>query len=680
MLLCLVLSLLLATGNAVAAESFIIARDGRPAATIVTAADIEKPFDDGIRNPAVRDLIRVVALMSASDIEPGAALPVVNEEVSFANDVPQIHIGLTEFVRNTGLIPDSLPRNGYRIVTTHENGYPRLVIAGSTPLGTSHGVYDLLSRELGVVWGMGHPLFEEIPQRRTVEVGSIDRTETPAFASRAVSGADSDWPRRMRLDQSQTELPYMRHGHNVANIITRNEFADNPEYWAYHDGRYKQPERWPHPRSMICPTHPDVIRITIDKVRKYFDEHPEVLGYSLCGADTDEWCTCERCATLDAGLAPVRGNPQYSDSYFSWVDTVARAILETHPDRYVSAYGYDTTERPPRRDNPLPPNVVVYLTQDGTQHFDSAFAAYEDSLIAAWSEVAHNIAIYEYGNLGWYIPRNPAHLMADRIAALPALSVKAYYSEIFPHWPLMAPFLYTSAQVMWDTDTDVDAALGAWYASMFHEAADEMQAFYETLEAAWMNADRPGYWMGGRARMWEQLAAWPPEYRELSRDQLASARAVATSDIVRRRLDYVARGFDVAYAASVSFDAVHSLNAQSDEATIRAAIGLFDDFLALYHANIESDPTYHDTYYRGHKPHELFKWLKWDLYDGVSRVTTDRRELFGKLLRDEPTLTDAYNTITNRRMAGYLRWTERGIEHRGVWPTWIERANSALER
>jgi len=64
----------------------------------------------------------------------------------------------------------------------------------------------------------------------------------------------------------------------------------------------------------------------------------------------------------------------------------------------------------------------------------------------------------------------------------------------------------------------------------------------------------------------------------------------------------------------------------------------------------------------------------------VSRVTTDRRELFSQLLRDEPTLTDAHNTVTNRRMAGYLRWTERGIEHRGVWPAWIVRANSALER
>jgi len=186
-----------ASGSA-AEKGIVLVRDGRAIAKIVTAPDIERPFDQGVKMQAVCDLVRIVAVMS------GAALPVVQDTLIF-QDGPQIHLGMTEFVKRAGLIPGDLPKNGYRIVLTREGNQPRLVIAGPTMLGTSHGIYDLLTRELGVMWGMENSLFEEIPRRRTIALGPVDRTARPAFIARRMSGPNQATLLRHRLDADYAE-------------------------------------------------------------------------------------------------------------------------------------------------------------------------------------------------------------------------------------------------------------------------------------------------------------------------------------------------------------------------------------------------------------------------------------------------------------------------------------------
>ena len=90
---------------------------------------------------------------------------------------PQIHIGNTSgclrLQKGQNRWAD-LPVNGYCFSTVLDAGSSHLMITAKTSIGLSHGIYDLLTNELGVIWGMADPIFEEVPQRRTVEISEIN--------------------------------------------------------------------------------------------------------------------------------------------------------------------------------------------------------------------------------------------------------------------------------------------------------------------------------------------------------------------------------------------------------------------------------------------------------------------------------------------------------------------------
>jgi hypothetical protein len=153
-----------------------LVQNGNAYATVVLAPDIGHHATE-----AVNDMVRVIEKMS------GAKLPVVTDG-NIQHSGPQIHIGATAFVREQGLLSDNLPVNGYRISTIETESIPHLVITANTSLGISHGVYDLLTNELGVLWGMANALFEEIPEHHTVTINPIDRTEPPPLFPPRIRG------------------------------------------------------------------------------------------------------------------------------------------------------------------------------------------------------------------------------------------------------------------------------------------------------------------------------------------------------------------------------------------------------------------------------------------------------------------------------------------------------------
>ena len=79
-------------------------------------------------------------------------------------------------------------------------------------------------------------------------------------------------------------------------------------------------------------TNPDVIQITIETLRRFFDENPLVSTYSLCPNDSADFCECPSCSEFDDGMETYRGRRMNSDSYFYYIDTVAKELLKSHPD------------------------------------------------------------------------------------------------------------------------------------------------------------------------------------------------------------------------------------------------------------------------------------------------------------------------------------------------------------
>ncbi len=596
------------------------------------AADVEPGHE------AVRDLVRVIAAMG------GAALPIATKDAP-EGAAAQLHLGATDLAQEAGLLPDDLPLNGYRIVSA-ESG-TRLSIVAPAMLGLSHGIYDLLSNELGVSWGMADLLFEEIPKRRTVTVEAIDRVERPSYPFRVFSGNNSTWLRRNRVDvgsDKEGHPPLYGHGHNLFRVFPPSKYGDRPEYYRMRDGKRDVPDTDAHTDIQPCFTNPDVLRITVDTVREFFDEHAAAPTFSLCANDGSNYCECPSCEELNSGMGEFRGRKMHSDSYFSYIEAVATQLLDSHPDRYVSAYAYWMTELPPRDIRKLPRNVVVYLTQDSSQYFDEAYEQRDREMLERWSDAAHNLAVYDYHGLGWFMPRYYPSIVARTLPYLPTVGVKGFYCETYPHWAHVGPQLYMTTRLLWDLSLDARTVLDEWYESMFAEAAPEMKAFYESLEEPWLDPNwgeyrREGKFFEGRNNIHLQLQC-PLRYFERSLGLVEAADAVAQTPRVKERIAYVHRAHRLSCLLSTAYHTAHVLKADTEalEGLAAGIVAMVDEAMALYHAAIDADPNYPATYYAGGRPYRLLNWWKRDIAECLEAVLADRDDVRERLMTGSATL------------------------------------------
>jgi hypothetical protein len=638
-------------------SQIIIVEEGKPCATVVLAPDVGQPAME-----AVNDMVRVIEKMS------GARLPIVRDGDESPSGT-QIHIGLTSSVKEqespwfSGDPANDLPVNGY-LISTIEGASQNLAIVASNSLGISHGIYDFLTNELGVIWGMADALFEEVPERSTVTINSVDRISRPSFGFRVFSGVDANWVRRNRIDAGSRQLPFYGHGHNLFNVLPPSKYGDHPEYYAERNGERRAPEKDGHTSIQPCLTNPGVIRITIETVRQFFTENPQVSTYSLCPNDSANFCECPECTALDEGMEAYRGRRMNSDSYFYYIDTVAKEILKSHPGHYVSAYAYWTTELPPRRIKRLPENVVIYLTQDSSQYYDADYEKRDHDILEKWSKVAHHLAVYDYYGLGWFTPRFFPGIVARTLPFLPTVGVKGFYCEAYPYWAHIGPQLYLASRLLWDTSIDANVVLDEWYNGMFKEVAEEMRRYYERLERGWMEMKREGKWFLGLDRLCIQLAEWPHDIRDEAWEQINIAYHSARNEITRNRLDYVRQGNRLAYLLSRTLEDIHTVekNRVDLETELRNILDRVKETLTLYRERIESDETLGAAYYRGDRATRQLAWWKGYLCSIISDILAGSDTLHNLFAED-----DIYREMVSAM--GYPGVAQRVKESRGLMRT-----------
>ena len=463
----------------------------------------------------------------------GATLPISNAEPSAEQAAVRIGVyGAAPVSEWRGARP---PSDGF-VIETRGNS---LWIVGGDARGALYGVYDFLE-SLGVRWFMPGEIGEDIIARQTISLARLSRASAPAF--RAVSGliwaggpGAYEWERRIRAAVGPQTAFF---GHNWSNIIppTPETKAAHPEWFALHDGKRI---------DQLCSTDPDVIRITIEKAREYFDKNPDAMTFSISPNDGEEFCECDRCRALDRHYGVTDGT--LTDRFVHYANQVLAELVKTHPTKQVGVLAYVQHTRPPINARPHPNLATiichtpwefchVHSLDDASCPLNRRFMEY----VTGWAKVCRHVGVYDYyGHFYAFTPWPIIHDIRRDIPLLERIGVERFMSETQQHWANQGMNFYLAAKLLWNPRQDTDRLLAEYYERFYGKAAAPMRLYWERWEQAMIETAKGGH--GG----YKWFEMFTPELVKECNRYLTEAERLAAADreVVRRRLAFIRKGF-----------------------------------------------------------------------------------------------------------------------------------------
>ncbi len=319
------------------------------------------------------DSVQIVTGPSPAEAYAGAEL---------AKYLAKIGIEAGDGVTITVQEDKDLPPDGYKI---HACPCCGIAITGGNGRGVIYGVYGFLETYAGMRFFM--------PGLETYGDGDIvvqeDRTFTPVFELRKSDwkcGRDADWSVKNGIND--LVIPpemggYVKYGgfvHTMENLV------GTPQD--------KQP----------CLSDPAVLEKAKASVREILQKDPTVTIVSVSQNDNFNFCTCEKCAAVDAEEGSHAG------TLLRFVNAVAADIAEDYPHVVIDTLAYQYTRNVPSITKPLP-NVCIRLCSieccfshplnDETCPENEKF--YKD--ILDWNKICDRIYIWDYvTDFSYYIP------------------------------------------------------------------------------------------------------------------------------------------------------------------------------------------------------------------------------------------------------------------------------------
>jgi len=511
-LICLLLAAL--TG---AAAGMTLVNKGKPACTIVIAPDAGE--QEKLAAAELQTYLRKIS---------GAEAPIGADAAIAGNRILLGVYGKAPVAAWTGETPG---RDSFAIEMRKTKAGTDLYLVGGDARGAMYAAYELLERFLGVRWYMPGEIGEDVPQRQTVTVKNLKWRNEPDYHDiiggltwAGGPGAD-DWRRRNKGDAGP---PGYSFGHNWSNIIDPSEANKkaHPEWFALNpDGTRSY---------QLCSSNPDVIRISVEKARDYFDRHPEAVLFSLSPNDGGDFCTCENCRAIDAQYGVTDGSQ--TDRFIHYANAVLAELHKTHPGKMVGILAYVSHTRPPVSATPDPCYATmichtpwefchVHALNDPNCKRNARFS----KMIEGWTKVCQHVIVYDYyGHFYIFAPWPIARNIGKDLPYMNRIGVYGFVSETQQHWANQGINFYLAAKLTWDTDRDTDAMLKEFYRRFYGPAEKPMRKYWETWNEEMAKQPCGGY-------AW--LAMFTPELLAKTGKLLDEAEKLAgDNEIVQKRL------------------------------------------------------------------------------------------------------------------------------------------------
>jgi hypothetical protein len=465
-----------------------------------------------------------------------------------------------------------------------------IVIAGGEQRGTMYGVYAFLEK-LGCRWFTRD--LSRIPQRATLSVEPLNETQQPAFEYRETDfreAFDKDWAARNKMNGSFLPLdestggkveyyPYVHTSYLL--VPPERYFADHPEYFALVDGRRRREG------AQLCLTNPDVLRLSIQTVFAWIEQHPEASIYSVSQNDSEGWCECDRCRQVEQEEGGAHSGP-----ILRFVNAIAAEVEKKYPEKLIDTLAYWYSEEPPAKVRPRP-NVRIRLCPIGVceahPYERCPNNAYFMNHLRAWSNITRQLYIWHYvTNFAHYLLPFPDfdELAADipvyKQKGVVGLFLEGDYAEGGggENAELRS---YIMGRLLWDTNADVRQAVDEFLAAYYGKAAPPMRSYFDLLHRQVRPAPE-----GKGCHMWIYTNPGAPylgeEFLAQSQGLFRQAEAAAEDEATLGRVRKARLSVDyVALARAKTFTVQDGWYAPADLSGVKEAFKTFMNNVRSFH-------------------------------------------------------------------------------------------------
>ena len=252
-------------------------------------------------------------------------------------------------------------------------------------IGTLYAVYDFLENDCGVRWYAPGELGVVADKQANITIETGERRRSPVMTYREVflsKPAVAAYPSYTPYDKTLWLLRMRAGGENVlpGNHSFYGYYDRFSKRYGKHTGRFESdhPEFFakgltkeqmskpavPGGLPNLCYSSQALVDQVVKDARDYFDGRglkwrAQARGdyFALGPMDMAPYCKCPDCTAAMALPKDAIDRGYRSNYWFGFVNRVARELLKTHPDKYLSMLSYNDYAEPPSF--ALEPNISL---------------------------------------------------------------------------------------------------------------------------------------------------------------------------------------------------------------------------------------------------------------------------------------------------------------------------------
>jgi len=407
----------------------------------------------------------------------GARIPIVRDREKSIG--VEISVGKTNRITSEIIarVPD-LEEDGFSVQSFGKN----IFFLGGTQNGVIYGVSSFLEKFLSV-----QILSSEVEvwkNKRQIKVPyDLNWTVIPPIHFRSTHYRDTWDP----FFAAWHKLHHLSNGghpdwgywcHSFDQLVPPSEYYEShPEYYAEINGN--------RVATQLCLTNPDVLKITVQNLRKAIEEQPDLHYWSVSQNDNVSYCQCENCRKIDE----AEGSP--IGSLLSFINAVA----DSFPDRVISTLAYQYSRKPPAtivpRENVNIMLCTIELDRSESISTGAGAASFRDDL-EGWGKLTDDILLWDYvvqfENLVSPFPN--LHVLQPNLQYFVENSADKHFQqgnrEVGGEFAELRGYLIS--KLLWNPIANVDSLMDRFLEGYYGKAAKYIRKYIDVMHDELVNS------------------------------------------------------------------------------------------------------------------------------------------------------------------------------------------------